>query len=53
MKKIVMSANLYAVNDLRYEQTSVADCGKDEVVVEIKSCGICGSDISRVYTKGT
>lgn len=53
MKKAVMSLNLHAVNDLRYEETYLSDCGSDEVIVEVKSCGICGSDISRVYTKGT
>lgn len=53
MKKTVKSANLYALNDLRYEDTSLMECKCDEVLVEIRSCGICGSDISRVYTKGT
>ena len=53
MKKTVMSANLHAVNDLRYEETAMSDCKNDEVIVEVKSCGVCGSDISRVYSKGT
>ncbi|MBQ7900560.1 MAG: alcohol dehydrogenase catalytic domain-containing protein [Clostridia bacterium] len=53
MNKTVKSANLHAVNDLRYEDTCLADCQSDEVLVEVKSCGICGSDISRVYSKGT
>ena len=53
MKRYVKSANLYAINDLRYESTCLDECKDDEVVVEVKSCGICGSDISRVYSKGT
>jgi len=53
MKKTVKSANLYAVNDLRYEDTPLTNCDADEVLVQVKSCGICGSDISRVYSKGT
>ena len=53
MKKTVKSANLYAVNDLRYEDTPCKECGEDEVLVQVKSCGICGRDISRVYGKGT
>lgn len=53
MKKMIKSANLHAVNDLRYEDTYLTDCVADEVIVEVKSCGICGSDISRVYEKGT
>ena len=47
------AANLYAVNDLRYDEIEKPECADDEVLVEIKSCGICGSDIPRVFTKGT
>lgn len=46
-------ANLHAVNDLRCENIPVPECEEDEVLVAVKSCGICGSDIPRVYTKGT
>lgn len=46
-------ANLHAVNDLRYEEINKPKCLDDEVLVEIKSCGICGSDIPRVFIKGT
>ncbi len=53
MNKTVKSANLHAVNDLRYEDTPLAECGEDEVLVQVMSCGICGSDLSRVYGKGT
>ncbi len=53
MNKTNMCANLHAVGDLRYEEMAYPKCESDEVTVKIKSCGICGSDISRVYTKGT
>lgn len=53
MKKTVKCANLHAVNDLRYEDKLLEECAEDEVIVEVKSCGICGSDVSRVFTKGT
>jgi len=53
MIKNVKSANLNGINDLRYEQTPFPDCADDEVIVMVKSCGICGSDVSRVYSKGT
>lgn len=53
MQKNVKSANLYAVNDLRYETTAVDEISDNEVLVQVKSCGICGSDIDRVYRKGT
>lgn len=51
--KTNMCAKLHAINDLRYESALMPECKEDEVLVEVKSCGICGSDISRVYTKGT
>ncbi len=51
--KTVKSANLHAVNDLRYEDTPLAPCGEDEVLVRVESCGVCGSDLGRVYSKGT
>lgn len=53
MKKTMMAANLHAVNDLRYEEVPVPECSGDEVLVNIKYCGICGSDVSRVLKKGT
>ncbi len=53
MLKNVKVANLYAVNDLRYESKTLEEVGKDEVLVQVKSCGVCGSDLGRVYKKGT
>ena len=47
------AANLHAINDLRYEEMEKPTCLEDEVLVEIKACGVCGSDIPRVFTKGT
>ncbi len=46
-------ANLHGINDLRYEDLPMPECGEDEVLVQVKCCGVCGSDIPRVYTKGT
>lgn len=51
--KTIKCANLYAINDLRYETVLMPECKEDEVLLEVKSCGICGSDIPRVYAKGT
>ncbi len=53
MKKSIKSANLHGINDLRYEEINFPKKSGDEVLVEVKSCGICGSDIPRVYQKGT
>lgn len=51
--KINKCANLHGINDLRYEDAPTLQCCNDEVILKIKSCGICGSDIPRVYSKGT
>ncbi len=53
MQKYVKAANLHAVNDLRYEDVPLGECSDDEITVEVKCCGICGSDIPRVFSKGT
>jgi L-iditol 2-dehydrogenase len=46
-------ANLHGINDLRYEDIPKPECKDDQVLVQVKNCGICGSDIPRVYSKGT
>lgn len=45
--------NLYGVNDLRYEEISDPVLSDGKVLVNVKACGICGSDIPRVYKNGT
>lgn len=44
---------LHSVGDLRYEEVETPVCKEEEVLVHIRACGICGSDIPRVFTKGT
>ncbi len=45
--------NLYGINDLRHEDVLMPERGKDEVLMKVRACGICGSDIPRVFEKGT
>lgn len=45
--------NLHAVNDLRYEEVPMPECGSGWAVVEVKAAGICSSDVPRIFTKGT
>ena len=52
-KKSMKALNLHAVNDLRYEDVAMPVVNDDEVLVKIKCCGICGSDIGRVFKNGT
>ena len=53
MKKTNYVANLYAVGDLRYEARALPVPGSDEVLVRVRACGVCGSDVGRVYKTGT
>lgn len=43
---------LHGANDLRYEQVKRPELQPDEVLMEIKAVGICGSDIPRIYETG-
>jgi len=52
MKKM-NCANLHGIGDLRYETAEFPSCGEDEVILQLKCCGICGSDLPRVFSKGT
>jgi L-iditol 2-dehydrogenase len=45
--------NLHAVGDLRYEEVPMPVRQPGEVMLKVKACGICGSDLPRVFTKGT
>lgn len=43
---------LHDINDFRLEAAEEPVPGEDEVLVEVKAAGICGSDIPRVYHSG-
>ncbi len=45
--------NLYGINDLRYDDVPLPQVKTGEVLLKVRACGICGSDIPRVYEKGT
>lgn len=44
---------LHAIGDLRHESIASPTPRAGEVLVRIGGCGVCGSDIPRVFTKGT
>lgn len=52
-KEEMMACVLHAIGDLRYEAVEKPIRKKGELLVEIKASGICGSDLPRVFTKGT
>jgi L-iditol 2-dehydrogenase len=43
---------LHGIDDLRFEDVEKPNVGEDEVLVEVKAAGICGSDIPRIYKTG-
>lgn len=53
MKGNMTACVLYGINDLRIEQTDIPEPRDGEVLVKVRAAGICGSDVERVYTKGT
>lgn len=45
---------LYGINSLKYEKNyKTPELKEDEVLIKVKACGICGSDIDRVLKNGT
>ncbi len=52
-QKTMKAAVLHAVNDLRYEDVPMPQVGTGEVLLRVMAAGVCGSDIPRIFTKGT
>ncbi|GMU94206.1 MAG: galactitol-1-phosphate 5-dehydrogenase [Candidatus Hydrogenedentota bacterium] len=44
---------LHGVGDLRYETVPDPEPAPGEAVVRVGACGVCGSDIPRIFSKGT
>lgn len=53
MAKTMKAAVLHAVSNLRYEDVAFPTVGEGEVLLKVMAAGVCGSDIPRVFTKGT
>ena len=49
----MLAARLHAPGDLRLEEMPVPTPGPGEILVKIEACGICGSDLPRIFTTGT
>jgi L-iditol 2-dehydrogenase len=45
------AAVYYSQKDIRIEEMPIPEIGEDEVLVEMKACGICGSDLMEWYLK--
>lgn len=51
--KLMIAAILYAPGDIRVEQVPVPEPGPGEVLIKVKACGVCGSDLPRLMQTGT
>ena len=47
------AANLYKPGEIRCEEVPIPEPGPGEVLIKVKACGVCGSDIPRVMRTGT
>ncbi len=52
-EKTMKAAVLHAVGDLRYEDVPMPKPKEGEVLLKVMAAGVCGSDIPRVFEKGT
>lgn len=52
-EKMMKAAVLHAIGDLRYEAVPRPIAGDGEVLLQVAAAGVCGSDIPRIFTKGT
>ena len=54
MAQKMRAVRLFAPKDIRCVEVDVPRIEKDtQVLIKVKSCGVCGSDIPRVMVKGT
>jgi len=44
--------NIHGVNDVRLDPTEPPHPGNSDVVIKVKACGVCGSDLSYIKMGG-
>jgi len=44
---------LHGIGDIRYEEVAVPEPAQGEVLLKVRASGICGSDLPRIFSKGT
>lgn len=45
-------AQIHGVDDLRLDSVAAPQCGPDDVIVNVRECGICGSDLGYIAMGG-
>ena len=46
-----MKITVYGNGKLTVEETKYPICSNDEALFKVKACGICGSDVARVFNQ--
>jgi L-iditol 2-dehydrogenase len=49
----MLAAVLHGIGDLRVEQAPAPEPGPGEALVRVRACGICASDVPRIFETGT
>lgn len=52
LPKTMKAGVLHAIGDIRCEEVPTPSPSPEEVIVRVRACGICGSDIARVFETG-
>ena len=50
MQTTMQAAVYYGVHDVRIESVPVPAIGPGEVLIQVHSCGICGTDLKKIHT---
>ncbi len=48
----MLLAQIHGIDDVRVDTVPVPQCGENDVVVAVKQCGICGSDLGYIAMGG-
>ena len=53
MEKMMKAARMHRIGEFSVEEVPVPVPHGEELLVRIGACGVCGSDLPRIYTTGT
>jgi L-iditol 2-dehydrogenase len=48
----MLAAVLHSIGDLRVEQVATPEPGPGQVLIRVRACGICASDVARIFETG-
>lgn len=49
MREKMRAQVFYEPKDMRLEEVDIPEIGEDEVLIKVRACGVCGSDIAYYY----